>query len=436
MGTANSLSSYISGLGAASAMNNFSAAPSGDITAVWTYFKELRGGVSTQSIDFGSTLVSTPTQTNFTITNLRSVAAGYTLGSITGSNSANFTVTSNPCVNSITAGATCTIEVTFTPSAAGSKSASLALTFDASSTPIALSGVGSAPTFSIASSTLSPTATAGTTSTASTTLSNTGTANLVLGTLTFSGSESGDYSLASGNTCTASLTLPAASSCTLVVQFAPAIAVSGARNATLTITHNATGSPQSVTINGTANAAPRPAITLSNNTLAYPDTQLGSNSSLTLTVGNNGQAALVFSGISVGGIAAADYSKAGTCSSSGTLAINATCTVVLTFTPSALGARTAALTITSDSSTGASTVIALSGSGIPVPVPLVTLSATEILFGNQTLNGLYQARTINLTNSGTATLNLSSLTLTGAAFSFVTSPPCANTLAAGATCPI
>ena len=441
MGSAASLSAYISGLGLSVPMTNFPTnATAGEIQEVWTYFKELRGNVSTQSISFAATTVAASTQTDFTITNYRSVAAAYTLGAMTGSHTGDFAVTSHPsCVNSVPAsadpaGTSCTITVTFTPSAAGARSASLPLTFDASSTPVALSGVGNAPTFSITASTLSPTATAGTTTTTSTTISNSGTLDLVLGAsaLTFAGTHATEFSLGGGNNCTPSLILAPAGSCTLVVQFAPVISASGARSATLAIAHNATGSPSTVTINGTADAVP--VIAVNATEFIFTATPLGQHPTKTLIVSNSGLAPLVFSGITLSGSAAADYAIAtsGTCSTSTPLAASAQCTVVITFTPTSLADRPATLTVTSNASNAATRVIPIS-----VAVPGVTLApSSPINFGTQTLGGLYQARTITLTNSGTSLLNVSALSISGSAFTLVDAQACASPIAVSGTCSI
>jgi cytochrome c553 len=415
-----------------------------ELDDIRTYLIEARDAVVTSSVSaFANTSVGATSagSRTVTITNGRASAISYNTPSVP----ADFTVSAESCSPRVVPadGGSCSITLRFAPQTAGAHSGNLGLSFVNNSvdyTPpsrsIALSGTGTAPAFSIPSGTLTPSATVGTPTNTSTTISNPGNADLVLGTLTFSGAQASEFSLAGSNGCTAGATITASSSCTLVVRFDPASASPTTRSASLSITHNAAGSPQAITLTGTASPAPTPAITLSAASLAFADTQLGSSSQLTLIVGNNGQASLALSAIGISGTAASNYTISGTCSTSTPVAVGGQCTVIVTFAPSALGARPATLNITSNASNSPSVAMGLSGNGVPVPAPLVSLSATQIDFGNQTLSGLYQPRTVTLTNTGTATLNLTSLTLNGAGFTLAPASSCGNTLAATAHCDI
>lgn len=69
--------------------------------------------------------------------------------------------------------------------------------------------------------------------------------------------------------------------------------------------------------------------------------------------------------------------------------------------------------------------------------PAVSLSPTSIPFGNQTVTVPSGTQTITLTNPGSATLNITSITLTGAdAARFSLSNGCGSTLAALGTCAV
>ena len=95
--------------------------------------------------------------------------------------------------------------------------------------------------------------------------------------------------------------------------------------------------------------------------------------------------------------------------------------MILTFAPTALGLRTATLSIASDASNGTA-VITLSGTGVPIPAPQVSLTPTTLDFGTQTIGGLYPARRIRLANSGTADLTVASIAATGTGFA-IAAPP-------------
>ena len=172
-------------------------------------------------------------------------------------------------------------------------------------------------------------------------LTNRSSSPITLTSLLFSGAAATDYSLAVGNTCTPALALAPSTSCTLVVGFNPPAA--GTRNATLTITHSAAGSPQTVAFLGTATPAPQGRIELSSSALTYPDTQLASTTAQTVTVHNGGNLALNFSAFTLGGTNPGDFQRSGTCAVGTPLPIAADCTVILTFAPTALGLRTAHL---------------------------------------------------------------------------------------------
>jgi hypothetical protein len=80
------------------------------------------------------------------------------------------------------------------------------------------------------------------------TLTNTGSAALTISGIAFTGSNPGDFSQ-TNNCPTSPSTLAAGANCTISVTFTPT--TTGPRNATLTITDNASDSPQNVSVSGT-----------------------------------------------------------------------------------------------------------------------------------------------------------------------------------------
>jgi hypothetical protein len=64
----------------------------------------------------------------------------------------------------------------------------------------------------------------------------------------------------------------------------------------------------------------------------------------------------------------------------------------------------------------------------------VTLSPTSLAFATQKAGTTSAAKTVTVTNSGSATLTFTTITLTGQADDFVLSKTCASTLAASASC--
>jgi hypothetical protein len=139
------------------------------------------------------------------------------------------------------------VDVTFTPTATGTRSASLTLSDDAQGSPqdVPLSGKG------VAQATASPTSltfasqTVGTTSAAKpVTLTNNLSTALAI-SITFTGADPGDFS----QTDTWNGSVPAKSHCTISVTFTPK--ATGTRTATLNVSDSANNSPQTVSLTGT-----------------------------------------------------------------------------------------------------------------------------------------------------------------------------------------
>jgi hypothetical protein len=109
------------------------------------------------------------------------------------------------------------------------------------------------------------------------------------------------------------------------------------------------------------------------------------------------------------------------------------CIFNVTFTPTAGGARSSNLSVVSDSA-GSPNLVAVSGTGVAA-APLVSLNPTSLNFGDQTLSTTSTVRSIILTNTGSGTLNITSVVASGD-FAVVTVPVtnCGGTLAPLATC--
>ena len=203
--------------------------------------------VSPTSLSFGMWVVGTESTAQVeTLTSTGGSELAISSLSITGTNAADFNQNS-ACGSSLGAGANCSINVTFTPSQLGPRSASISITDDAmvSSQVLSLTGVGgdSGP-----NATLLPTSLTfgsqdtGTTSPAqSITLSNFGTTTLSITGITAS------TNFGQTNTCNS--TLVSGASCTISVTFDPGN--TGTLNGTLSFADNAADSPQMVSLSGT-----------------------------------------------------------------------------------------------------------------------------------------------------------------------------------------
>jgi len=274
----------------------------------------------------------------------------------TGPNGGDFGQTNN-CGSSVAGGASCTINVTFTPTVTGAESATLSVSDNASGSPqtVTLTGTGTAPSVSLSSASLSfSNQPVGTTSAASAvTVTNTGTASL-----TFTGiGATGDFAVAaSGTTCSTSAPVAASGSCVVNVTFTPT--TNGTRSGSLTLTDNASGSPQTVSLSGTGTG---PVVSLSA-PLTFSAQFVGtSSSSQTVTLTNTGNGNLTLTAVAVTGPFAIATTGT-TCSTSNPVAAGATCTVAVTFTPTAAGTASGSLSF-SDNAPNSPQTVALSGTG-------------------------------------------------------------------------
>ncbi|HEY0803733.1 MAG TPA: choice-of-anchor D domain-containing protein, partial [Pseudonocardiaceae bacterium] len=187
-------------------------------------------------------------------------------------------------------------------------------------------------------------------------------------------SVSGDF--AQTNNCGSSI--PANGSCAASVTFKPTAA--GNRTGSLTV--NAGGVTNTVTLSGTG-TAPGPVLDTNPASLFFAGTVVGSTANAqTVTVSNSGTTSATVSGVSVTG----DFSQTNNC---GSVAVGGSCAVTVTFKPTAGGSRTGTLTVTSNANNSPTTV-SLSGNGID--------STTNIAAG--------KAATANSTNGTFVPANL------------------------------
>ena len=178
-----------------------------------------------------------------------------------------------------------------------------------------------------------------------------------------------------------------------------------------------------------------PVAGLSPASLTFASQTLNTTSaSQTITLTNTGNAALTISGITVTGTNPGDFAQTNACPAS--LAANANCTVSVTFTPTATGARSANVSF-ADNAAGSPQLVPLTGTGAAANTPVVTFAPTSLTFASQALNTTSPAQAITVTNTGTAALTISGVTVTGTNLGdFAQTNTCPASLAANANCTI
>ena len=322
----------------------------------------------------------------------------------------------NTCGTSLGINATCSVSVTFIPGTQGSATGTLTLNSNlpGAAPSFSLSGTGTASAATLSATSLTfASQIVGTTSAAQqVTLTNSGTASLNISSI----SASGDF--AQTNNCPSSL--GSGTNCTVSVTFIPK--ASGNRAGTLSIADDAVaGSPQTVSLNGTSYTV-NPQFNVSS--LTFASQRVGTTSAgQNVTLSNTGSGPLSISGF----VLAADFGQTNNCPAS--LGAGGTCTISVTFQPTARGIRSGTLTLSSNAPETPPSV-SLSGAGIG---PVASLSPSSLTFAPQTVSTTSSSQNVTLSNTGDATLDISNVTASG---NFAETNNCATTLSAGAHCTV
>jgi hypothetical protein len=324
-----------------------------------------------------------------TVTLLNDGTYALTMNSV--SASGDFAIQSNGCTGTLAVNTSCTVAVTFTPTAVGTRNGTLTFTDNNNAIPssqqtVSLVGTGAAPIVSLA---IAPQTfgnqQVGTTSAPSTvTLSNLGNWPLTINSIVKGGANPGDFAIQS-NTCLPPGTVAASASCTVTVTFTPAAA--GPRSATLVFTDNNNAAPdppgvtQTVSLTGTGTAPMVSLLGLSaGNNLVFSGVPIGTTSApLSFMISNAGTAPLIIT--SIVSSDPSEFSESDSCGMKpATLAANANCTITLTFTPAATGLRSATLTITDNNGGSPTTIttqtVGLSGTGTDFSISVAPASQT------------------------------------------------------------
>jgi parallel beta-helix repeat protein len=223
---------------------------------------------------------------------------------------------------------------------------------------------------------------------------------------------SGDYH--ETDNCTS--VLGTGSSCTIQITFSPTS--SGSRPGSLQV--KTAGTTLSTTLSGQGQIA---VASLSPTSLDFGNQPVATSSApQTINVSNSGTLALQISSISISG----DFGQTNNCPVS--LNPGASCSIAVTFTPAASGARIGVLVV---SSNGGVASASLSGTGTaPIPV----FSSTALNFGNQRI-GASAMQVVTLTNNGNGTFNNGGIAITGAG-DFSQTNNCPASLAPGQSCTV
>jgi hypothetical protein len=312
-------------------------------------FLQTLASVTPNAIAFGSQGVGTKSAPQTVV--LKNIdTSGLTISGITivGADAQDFTQT-NKCGTSLPPGRSCQIHVTFAPKRVADLTASVQVNYQGGPQLVSLTGTGvSAATASLTPSKLTfPLQLVGTTSGAQpATLKNTGSTTVTISNI------SATAPFSETNNCPGSLT--EGQSCDIQVSFAPTAKGSGSGQ--LSVTDNATGSPQTVALSGTGTV-----VELSPIGVTFGDQKVGTKSApVPVKLTNVAKTSLSVSQITISGADEKDFSQTNNCGSS--VPAGGSCTIKVVFKPTATGQRSANLTIRDDGG-GSPQAVTLFGTG-------------------------------------------------------------------------
>jgi len=280
------------------------------------------------------------------------------------------------------------VNVTFTPTATGSQPATLSIAHNAagSPTPVPLSGTGTSPDIQLSPAALDyGNVAVGSSGVLGLTVTNTGAAPLSVTSVT---SDDGQFVPAP-----VAFVLGAGASQVVNVTFTPA--GDGAESGTLSLVHNAVGSPATVPMSGTGTSG---AIGVAPASLAFGSVVVGSSADLTLVVSNTGAGSLTVTGIT------SDDAQFSASPTAFIVAAGANRVVTVSFAPTATGAQGGNLSIAHNAA-GSPTAVPVGGTGTS---PVFGVAPAALAYGDVAL-GSPSVRTFTVTNTGTAPLNVSSV---------------------------
>ncbi len=148
-----------------------------------------------------------------------------------------------------------------------------------------------------------------------------------------------------------------------------------------------------------------------------------SSAAQTVTVANPTSAAAAVSSITASG----PFAQTNNCGSS--IAANGSCTVNVTFSPTATGTSTGSVTINAG---GVTSTVSLTGTGT-APGPVLSASPASLSFPSTLVGNSPATQTVTVTNTGATAASVSSISVTG---NFSQTNNCGSSIAANGSCTV
>jgi hypothetical protein len=254
----------------------------------------------------------------------------------------------------------------------------------------------------------------GSTGTQPITISNSGASPITISGVTSGGAGFSETGLA------ANQTIAAGGNATMTAQFAPTSA--GTVAGTITITSNATNSPLVVSLSGTGIQG---LLSANPSSINFGSLITGNTSTVNVTLTDTGTANVSISGASASGTSFRMSTLAAQ-----TLTPGGTATFTVTFAPTSNGSWTGNVSISSNAQ-GSPLVIPLSGTSVATQAQ-ISVNPFPVTFSSGVNVGGNATQSVTLTNTGNATLNITSATISTGAFTMNLAP---TAISAGSNTP-
>src|SRR5271169_774426 len=239
----------------------------------------------------------------------------------------------------------------------------------------------------------------GNTATQSLTVTNTGLGTVTIASAALTGA---GFTVVGGNPAG---TIGVGQSSTIQLQFAPTSA--GAINGSLTILSDASNSPLAISITGTGTQA---GLTIAPSALTFGNVIVGQSGTQSVKLTNSGNSSVTINLATVAGngFGVSGLSLPTTLTSGQSLSFNAQ------FAPTSSGAATGSITFT-DNAPGSPQIVGMVGTGVSTSSTLLA-NPGSVAFGN-VVTGSNGQQLITLTNTGTASVTILTVSASGTGFS-------------------
>jgi hypothetical protein len=351
---------------------------------------------SPAAVAFGNVNAGTAANQTVTITNTGSSPATISQVSVTG---ANLTASGISTPLTLAPSQTASLTLKYSPAVAGSLNGLVTLTnAQGPATTLSVTGAAVQGNLAVTPGSLSfSNVITGASSSQSVQVTNSANSSLTISQANLTGT---GFSLTG---LSLPLTINAGQSSTFNVRFVGQAA--GTVSGSLSLISNAGNSPASVALSGTSIASTQ-TLQLSSNSISFGTVNAGSSANQTLSVKNAGNSATTITQVSVAG----SYLTASGISTPLTLAPQQTATLNVQYSPTAAGSLSGMLTIVNN---GTSSTVSVTGTAAQASISAIpgSVSFTNVV------TGATNSQSVQLSNSGNASLTITQASLTGAGFS-------------------